>query len=165
MGAIQEPAPAMGPYRVELRKESFYLSRADAVPDLISASSRYELKVPSEDAPALLSALDQVTGHPSWGKWPRPAQDERPDTTWALPPGSDGPAPDPHWTVTPTGPALSIRGPWIVYYETDRAFLSTEICYRDLEELREALVNLSPEESPGTHPKGHPSPSPAERSR
>lgn len=143
MGAIQQPTPAMGPYHVEMRSESFYLTRADADPGTMSAPGRYEAKVPAGDVPALLASLDQVTEHPWWEKWERPVDGAEPDTSWALPPGSEGPLADAHWTVTSDGDAILIKGPWIVWYEPDRSIATTEICYRDLAELREALNAVS----------------------
>lgn len=140
MGAIQEPTPAMGPYHVEIRGESFYLNRADASADVVTQVSRYEVTVPVADAPLLQAAFDQVTGHPQWQRWPRPAQGEQPDTTWTLPPDKQGPPADTHWTVTVDGDRLRIRGPWVVYHEVHRNLLGTELAYADMTELRKALT-------------------------
>ncbi|MEV5136261.1 MULTISPECIES: hypothetical protein [Streptomyces] len=143
MGAIQQPTPAMGPYIVEMRTESFYLTRTDADPACTAAPARYEAKVPAEDVPALLASFEQVMDHPWWEKWERPDEGAEPDTSWALPPSGDGPLPDTHWTVEAEGDAITIKGPWIVWYEPDRSIMTTELCYRDLAELREALNAVS----------------------
>lgn len=139
MGAILEPTPAMDPYRVEVRGESFYLTRGDASADVVTRPGRYEATVPVADVPQILAALDQVTGHPQWQRWTRPAEGEQPDTSWTLPPDKQGPAADAHWTVAVDGDRLSIRGPWIVYHEVHRDLLGTELCYRDVTQLREAI--------------------------
>lgn len=145
MGAIQEPTPAMGPYRVEIRSESFYLNRSDASAGVVTRPSRYEATVPVTDAPQILAALDQVTGHPQWKRWPRPAEGEQPDTSWTFPPDKQGPAADAHWTVTVDGDRLSIRGPWVVYHESHRNLLGTELCYWDVSQLREAITAATSE--------------------
>ncbi|MEU9576297.1 hypothetical protein [Streptomyces chilikensis] len=56
MGAIQEPTEAMGPYRVEIRGESFYLTRVDCAPDL--RKGHHEAAIPATDVPTLIAALD-----------------------------------------------------------------------------------------------------------
>jgi hypothetical protein len=70
MGAIQEPTSDMGPYGVEVRRESFYLNatgdpgeynHVDGEPDTLS--------LPADHVPYVLAALDQVTGHAAWKEW------------------------------------------------------------------------------------------------
>ncbi|GGZ73209.1 hypothetical protein ACFOOM_00960 [Streptomyces echinoruber] len=145
MGAIQEPTPAMGPYWVEIRGESFYLTRGNAPAGVVTQPGRHEVVVPAGDAPHILAALDQVAAHPQWQRWPRPAEGEQPDTSWTRAPGGQGPAADPHWTVTLDGDRLHLRGPWVVYHETHRHLLGTELCYRDVPQLRDALAAVTKE--------------------
>ncbi|MER7477404.1 hypothetical protein ABTX60_07075 [Streptomyces sp. NPDC126510] len=143
MGALQEPTAAMGPYRVEIRGESFYLNRIDAPAGVVTQPGRYEVTVPVADAPQIPAALDQVTGHPQWQRWTRPAQGEQPDTSWTLPPDKQGPAADSHWTVTVDGDRLHIRGPWVVHHEVHRNLLGTELGYRDMTELRKSITDAT----------------------
>lgn len=140
MGACLEPTPTMDPYRIEIRRESFYLNRSDATADTVSTPGRYELTVPIKDATPILAALDQAVAHPQWACWPRPDTSEPSDTAWTLPPDGAGPAADPAWTVTRDGTSLRIRGPWVVHYDTNWRQVGTEICYRDLEALRDAIT-------------------------
>ncbi|MFE7480008.1 hypothetical protein [Streptomyces sp. NPDC057552] len=147
MGAIQEPTPEMGPYRVEMRSESFYLTRTEADAETTAARTRYEAKVPTADLPALLAALDQVLTHPWWPKWERPAPGEEPDTSWVRPPGEEGSAPHPCWTAVADGEGVIITGPWTVHHELredDDHLLFSEICYRDVEDLKVELEKATP---------------------
>lgn len=134
MGAIQVPTPAMGPYRVEIRSESFYLTHVDAPAQY--HLGRFEILVPASDAPKILAALDQVTSHQAWMQWQRPTEGELRNTSWTLDPDGAGLAPT-RWTVTPDQAALNISGPWVVYYEHQS--LQAEIPYEAVSELREAL--------------------------
>jgi hypothetical protein len=130
----------MGPYSTEVRSRSFYLTRTDSPAGTVTLHGRYEVTVPVTDAPAILAALDQVTGHPQWSRWQRPTEGDEADTTWTLPPDGDGPAADPEWAVTVYGGSLTIRGPWIVHHEADRHLLDAEIAYWDVTPLRSALL-------------------------
>lgn len=140
MGVIEKPTAAMGPYRVELRAESLYLTREATPTGSVTRPSRYEATVPLSDAAHILAAADQVTRHPHWARGPRAAEDQDRDTAWTLAPGDGGPAADAHWTVTADGARLHLRGPWIVRHETDRNLLAAELRYRDVPELREAVT-------------------------
>lgn len=70
MGAQQEPTEAMGPYRTEIRGESFYLTvsgpTAEFFPERVD---RHTLRVPPVHTGYLLAALDQVTAHRGWTDW------------------------------------------------------------------------------------------------
>ena len=136
MGACLEPTPSMGPYRVEMRGQSFYLNRRGADPS--TRAGRYEAVLPTTDLPALLAALDQVTTHPHWPRWEAAGRPAAPDTSWTLAPGDTGPAAPAEWTVTPDGDHLRLTGPWIVWHERD--FWGTEIGYADVDQLRAALT-------------------------
>ncbi|MFD7738041.1 hypothetical protein [Kitasatospora sp. NPDC059800] len=138
MGAIQEPTREMGPYRVEIRSESFYLNRTEA--EGCTVPSRYEAVVPAADLPYLTAAFQQVRGHKAWHlkEW---AGGDPTDTSWTLPPDGKGEAPAASWEVSRDGDKLSIRGPWIVY-EVERGVLFTELRYLDLTDLDEELKVL-----------------------
>ncbi|MEU0739244.1 hypothetical protein [Streptomyces sp. NPDC006134] len=123
----------------EIRGESFYLYRTGGE---ARHMSRYEVAVPAVDVPALLAALDQVTGHLAWRIWQK-ADNGSTDTSWVLPPGEDGEAPYPDWSVTRDGDAIVIRGPWVVWPPEDwqtEPVVGWEIAYQDVEELRRALL-------------------------
>ncbi|PPT14820.1 hypothetical protein CYQ11_19835 [Streptomyces cinnamoneus] len=129
----------MGPYRVEIRSESFYLTRTAA--EHCTAPSRHQAVVPASDLRHLAAAFRQVRGHKAWREkeW---ADGDPSDTSWTLPPGGEGEAPAASWEVSLDGEKLSIRGPWIVYAEPDRGLLSTEIAYLNLADLDDALKAL-----------------------
>ncbi|QPL14149.1 hypothetical protein QEH48_gp120 [Streptomyces phage TurkishDelight] len=138
MGACLEPTPDMGPYRVEMRGQSFYLTRIDAPPE--SRVDRYEAALPAEDVPALLAALEQVTAHPRWPGWESEGRPAEPDTSWTLTPGDTGPAAPADWTATADAGTLRLTGPWVLYYETGRGLLSGEISYADVDGFRAAVT-------------------------
>lgn len=72
MGAIQEPTSYMGPYGVEVRRESFYLTVTGdhGEYDHIDGDPN-TLRVPADHVPHVLASLDQVTGHLAWKHWTR----------------------------------------------------------------------------------------------
>ncbi|MEU9044117.1 hypothetical protein AB0D63_20920 [Kitasatospora sp. NPDC048343] len=142
MGAIQQPTRAMGPYAVEIRSESFYLTRTEA--EVCTAPNRHEAVVPASDLPYLAAAFRQVSSHKAWRlrEW---ADGDPSDTSWALPLDGEGEAPAASWEVSRDGEKLSIRGPWIVFAELGRGLLSTELCYLNLTDLDEALKALDSE--------------------
>lgn len=132
MGATLQRDAAMGPYRVEVRRESFYLHR-DSL-DAVQVMGRYELCVPASEASAIQAALRQVVGHLAWQEWQD--SDAAPfDTSWTLPPGGEGPAAEADWTVARRGDLLAIRGPWVVYSR------SVEIAYQDTRAFADALAS------------------------
>lgn len=55
MGSILEATPEMGPYRVEARRESFYLNSPQTF-----RPTGDGVALPTADQPAVLAALDQV---------------------------------------------------------------------------------------------------------
>ncbi|MBA0053466.1 hypothetical protein E0L36_22080 [Streptomyces sp. AJS327] len=127
MGAIQEPTTTMGPYRTEIRSESFYLtvSGPTATPGARRVD-RQTLSVPAAHAPFILAALDQVTAHNGWKDWNGTRR------TGAI-------------TVTRDGDELLLRVDEPVYAQEwndeDRAdtSVSTEIGYEDVGDLREQV--------------------------
>lgn len=140
MGACLEPTEAMGPYAVELRGRSFYLNRRAADPS--SRTGRYEAVLPAADRPALLAALDQVTGHPQWTRWENEGRPAEPDTSWTLAPGDTGPAAPAAWTVTRDGDRLRLTGPWTVWHERGELW-GAEITYADMDQLRAELTPIT----------------------
>ncbi|WP_414167249.1 hypothetical protein ACMATS_06455 [Streptoverticillium reticulum] len=142
MGAIQQPTKAMGPYRIEIRSESFYLTRTDAKG--CASPDRHTATVPASDAPALIASFAQVASHPAWKRreW---AGGDPTDTTWTLPPDGQGEAPSHDWSVSRDGETLTIKGPWVVHAENERALLDSEIRYLDLPQLGNALKALGDE--------------------
>jgi hypothetical protein len=139
MGAIQESTPDMGPYRTEIRGESFYLSR---VGEGARHLSRYELRVPAQEIPAFLAALKQATDHLGYRRW-EASSPEPQDASWVLPPGEEGEAPYPDWSVSREQSDIVIRGPWVLYPPEDwqeQPIVSGEIAYRNVEALRGALL-------------------------
>lgn len=123
MGAIQTPTPEMGPYRVELRRESFILTRVDASPDM--RVSEHEAVIPLTDyshiGPAFDQALSQVDRWEAAGK-PSPT-----DLSWTADEnGRQAPA---TWEMECPHDQLRIRGPWVVGYERD--LWHVELCYAD----------------------------------
>ncbi|NGO67871.1 hypothetical protein [Streptomyces boncukensis] len=131
MGAIQEPTTAMGPYRTEIRGESFYLTVYGPTETLGARRvDRHALSVPAAHAPHILAALEQVTAHKGWKDWngtPR---------TGAV-------------TVTREGDDLILRVDEPVYpqewNDEDGAdtSLSTEIAYWDVDDLREQVARYA----------------------
>ncbi|MFI6205925.1 hypothetical protein ACIBAI_05925 [Streptomyces sp. NPDC051041] len=139
MGAIQEPTSDMGPYRTEIRGESFYLAR---VGEGASHLSRHEVRVPAAEIPALLAALKQATDHLGYRQWAA-SNPEPPDASWVLPPGEKGEAPYPDWSVSRERSDIIIRGPWVAYPPEEwqeRPVVTGEIAYWDVEALRGALL-------------------------
>ncbi len=128
MGAIQEPTPAMGPYRTEIRGESFYLNVSGPTATLAARrDDRDTLRVPVDHVPHLLATFDQVTAHNGWRDW-----SGTPRTGAA--------------TVTPDGAELLLRTDQPVYVQdwddedgTDTS-IQTEIAYEDVDDLRTQLT-------------------------
>jgi hypothetical protein len=136
MGAIQQMAAAAGPYTVEMRTESFYLSSwhparaGDPVPRVERGDV---LVIPEGDLPALAAALEQAR---LWviaqAPWHRPAVE---------PTGAG-------WTVHRERGMGWITGPWVGTVRVNnaagdaddpRAQLDTEVTYADLGELLHAV--------------------------
>lgn len=134
MGACLDPTPAMRRYRVEMRNESFILTRTYA--SSATRVTRFAAALPAPDVHAVLAALEQVTTHPQWDRWDRM---DRPDdpTAWTADPDGAGETAGPDWRVTLDVEELSITGPWVVSHERD--LWSAEIAYRDTEALQTAL--------------------------
>ncbi|MGX1514014.1 hypothetical protein [Streptomyces collinus] len=134
MGACLEPTAAMGPYRVEMRGQSFYLTRTGTPPE--ARAGRYEAVLPFLDFRELGAAADQITGHPDWARWEEAGRPAPADTSWTLPPDGTGPAAPDDWEITEEtadgAHQLRIRGPWIVQHEPGRELWSAEIGYSDL---------------------------------
>jgi len=131
----------MGPYRVEMRGQSFYLTRVDAQP--ATRVDQYQAALPAGDVPALRAALNQVTGNPHWTRWEDAGRPSAPDTSWTRAPGDTGPAAPATWTVTLDTDTLHITGPWAIDHESGRALWYTEIEYADVLPLRAALTKAS----------------------
>lgn len=75
MGAIQDPTPAMGPYTIEARRESFRLHRAGRPGDPVAALGPYddgELYLPFTELPEILAALAQAASCAALAPAPRP---------------------------------------------------------------------------------------------
>ncbi|MFE0877301.1 hypothetical protein ACFW4X_21000 [Streptomyces smyrnaeus] len=137
MGTIQQPTPEMGPYSTEVRRESFYLNRANNdAHGVVHRVNRYAVTLPSADRAALLATLAQVTGHRAWKEWqksnPAPL-----DPEWLLPPDGSAPTPPGEWTVERDNDTITLRGPWLVH--ADHEYMNTEIAYESVTALRAAL--------------------------
>lgn len=127
MGAVQEPTPGMGPYRTEIRRESFRLTVAGPTAQLPARrTDRHTLCLPLAHAPHVLAALDQVTDHPAWQRWPG-----TPRTRGVV--------------VTVDGDVLVMRTPHPVYADqlSDDAgndtVIVTELDFADIDALRAQL--------------------------
>ncbi|MGP3914338.1 hypothetical protein [Nonomuraea sp. 10N515B] len=133
MGAIQEPTPEMGPYRVETRRESFYLT----APRERLANTATTWSIPAEDVPCVLAALDLVTGsshnwYSSWVAIGRPVTGDVPEVTGDYPAAVDGAR------VTLSGPA------WLIERtDDDWPYNSIELGYDAVVPLRAALLAAS----------------------
>ncbi|MFI6179798.1 hypothetical protein ACIA8R_29935 [Nonomuraea sp. NPDC051191] len=133
MGAIQQPTPAMGPYRVETRSQSFYLT---APKDRLTNTAT-TWSIPATDVPSVLAALDQVVGPPhqgysAWVTNGRPVTGVVPEVTGDYPAMTDG------HLVTMSGPAA-------LYTSTNDTspYNSIELGYDVVEPLREALQEVT----------------------
>ncbi|MEU0181454.1 hypothetical protein ABZ312_09720 [Streptomyces sp. NPDC006207] len=131
MGAIQEPTPAMGPYRTEVRRESFYLTAHGPTEGFAARRvDAHALRVPADHAPLILAALDQVTGHNAWQAWAGTSRTGR-------------------LVVTPDDGDLLLRTDQPVYdqawddEEGKHSSVSTEIEYADVDDLRQQLVDAT----------------------
>lgn len=131
MGAIQQPTAAMGPYGVEIRCESFYLTSMEPTATTgAQRLGRHVLRIPIEHRPYVLAALDQVTQHTGWKDWE----------------GSDGTSRTDGVLVTVETGQLLLHTPLPVYEQswTDQhggdSSVSVEIEYRDLAALQQALA-------------------------
>ncbi|MGW6499360.1 hypothetical protein [Nonomuraea angiospora] len=128
MGAIQQPTPKMGLYRVETRAESFYLTAPKE--RLTNTASTWS--IPAEDVPCVLAALDLVTGsthnwYSTWVELGRPVTGVVPEVTADYPAASDG-------------QFLTFSGPAALYTSTnDSPYNSIELGYDAVEPLRKAL--------------------------
>jgi hypothetical protein len=84
MGALLEPTPDMGPWVVEVGRESAYLSgdvggykawREGEQPDpprhTVYGHEGIGIAVLPEDLPCVLAALEQITEHPGFREWAR----------------------------------------------------------------------------------------------
>jgi hypothetical protein len=140
MGACLDPTPAMGPYLIEMRGQSFYLTRTAAAPH--TRAGRHEALLPAADLPHIAAALGQVMTHPWWNNPDRAERTGPADLSWTLPPDGTGPLADPDWTLTPDGDALRIRGPWSTGHE--RNLWSAEIEYADATALLDRVTSLGP---------------------
>ncbi|UQA95646.1 hypothetical protein [Streptomyces halobius] len=128
MGAIQQPTTAMGPYKTEIRRESFYLTVTGPTAELRAERvDRDTMRVPVADVPCILAALDQVTGHLAWREW-----------TGAPRTGTVA--------VTRDGDSLLIRPGAPVYDQRwddeqgDDTNVMTEVAYEDVDDLRAQLT-------------------------
>lgn len=70
MGMILDPTPEMGEYRIEVRRESFYLHSTDRNRHCLTVYPHTDDPVPSgtveillEDIPKIRAALDQVESY------------------------------------------------------------------------------------------------------
>ncbi|MEV0996849.1 hypothetical protein [Nonomuraea sp. NPDC050202] len=63
MGGCLEPTPQMGPFAVEVRRESFYLG---CHRDHLAIAPDREWSIPLDQVPALFAAFAQVRAHPSY---------------------------------------------------------------------------------------------------
>ncbi len=135
MGAIQQPTPAMGPYGIEARSESFTMRRAGKTGDTVGHVGTYdnsEVYFPAGEIPQILAALAQAAPFAATAViTPQDAETEA-QTARA-------------WRVEVDGDALRIAGPvWASVEErdNDRLLAFAEIPYGRLAELREVLESL-----------------------
>lgn len=145
MGACLEPTDAMGPYRVEMRGQSLYLSRTASPPE--TRAGRFEAVLPFLDFRELGAAVDQITGHPDWARWEAAGRPAPADTSWTLAPGEDGPPAPAAWEVTEEvtdgAHQLRIRGPWVVQHEHGRDLWSAEIAYSDVPAFLSKVIDAA----------------------
>lgn len=93
MGAIQDQTPELGPFMVELRSESFWVSRVGTGGDSAGADMTARiLTVPGSDVPALAAALKMGI-------------ERGPVRGGAV-------TAEARWVVTRANGAVSIAGPW-----------------------------------------------------
>jgi hypothetical protein len=128
MGAIQEPTPEMGPYKVETRRESFYLTG----PRERLTNTAATWSIPVEDVSCVLAALDQVAGPPhqgyaAWEANGRPVTGDIPEVTGDYPATLDGAR------VTLSGPA------WLIDRTDTWPYNSIELGYDAVVPLSDAL--------------------------
>lgn len=130
MGAIQEPTPAMGPYRTEVRRESFYLygdTSSTQASDGPKRVDEHTLRVPAEHVANVLAALDQVRSHASWQMWRETGEHERQGIT-----------------ISRQGDHVLLRIPCDWVYEqqvSDGVSVTAEIEYRDVTDLYGKLAD------------------------
>ncbi|AQZ62765.1 unnamed protein product [[Actinomadura] parvosata subsp. kistnae] len=119
----------MGPYRVETRSESFYLT----APKERLTNTAATWSIPAEDVSCVLAALNQIVGQPHSGysAWLRGGRQIT----------GDHPMPAGDYPATSDGQRVTLSGP---AYLTDRAegtwpYNSIELGYDAVEPLRDAL--------------------------
>ncbi|MFJ9719923.1 hypothetical protein ACIRPQ_29025 [Streptomyces sp. NPDC101213] len=134
MGAIQERRPEWGPYRLEMRTQSFYLgswhpgTTGDSVPECIDETT---FTTPAAEAGELLAALDFAQ------KWANANAasvyvNAEPGEPWRLKESAPG-------TLCISGPFALLRIGAAGYERNPRTALTAEIRYADLRPLRDAL--------------------------
>ncbi|MFF4385598.1 hypothetical protein ACFY0G_02210 [Streptomyces sp. NPDC001552] len=136
MGAIQEPTPEMGPYRTEIRGESFWLTVKEPTATFdVQRLDDHTMRVPTAHVPYVMASLYQVFGHKAFRDWYEQHPAER---------GEQWPE-HPAVTVTRDGEHLLLALTGKVYPKSwddedgkDSA-IGTEIPFRDMEILRNAL--------------------------
>jgi len=154
MGAVQAPTKAMGPFRIEMRRESFYLQRrvgdADEVRD---AGPADHLRIEAAELPAFRAALAQAQQHPhvAEARWDA-------ERSWR---GAEGiraytaeeiAAADAPWEIRRAGSAITVAGPlWSPRRYPSGSFFA-EVEYARLAELVAALDAL--ETGAGTGKEG-----------
>ncbi len=136
MGAIQQPTPAMGPYSIEARSESFTMRRAGKTGDTVSHVGTYddgEVAFPAAEIPQILAALAQATPFAAVAVITEQGAEAEAQIARA-------------WRVRVDGDALRIAGPvWASVEERDdeQLLAFAEIPYGRLAELRELLEDAA----------------------
>lgn len=135
MGAIQEPTPEMGPYRTEIRGESFWLTVKEPTATFdVQRLDDHTMRIPAAHVPYVMASIYQVCGHPAFAAW----HDKQP--AWI-----DQDPREPAVTVTRDGEHLLVALPGKVYPKSwddedgQDSAIGTEIPFWDLNDLRDGL--------------------------
>ncbi|GAA4082965.1 hypothetical protein [Actinomadura miaoliensis] len=127
MGVVLDPTPEMEGYRVEARRESFYLY---SPPDLRFRVTQEGFAFPAGDRAAVRAALEQMR---TWLDDPATVTDDYTTVHEELPVWRDG-------------EEILVRGDagWLVVYGCDQPRTSAlEVVYSHLDALRSALSRVS----------------------
>ncbi|MEU6034029.1 hypothetical protein ABZ801_01325 [Actinomadura sp. NPDC047616] len=119
MGGVLEPTPAMGPYGVEVRRESFYLGGPSG--RMVVETERWS--VPQDDVSAVFAALEQVVSHRAYREAGLNGQG-RP------------------FEVSRADDRVTVVGPGALYpcdHDEPCPYSTVELEYRDVSELMRAL--------------------------
>lgn len=140
MGALLEPTVDMGPWHVEVRRESAYLlgeapnwQRADGAPPehtilvLGDSSNGHGFAIPAGDRTAVKAAIEQIIEHPAYRDWA--AENE---------PAGDG------WQSETVDGWLRLHGPDILFGSGEpwRVSGAVELEYRHLAPLLTELAGV-----------------------